>query len=120
MEAVETLAEALESKGFEPVLVGGMALVILGSQRITEDYDFLVTTRGPRIRELVGIMYRHGLELITKLNPEGEVIRTVDNPRVAAAKVEAESPKSLFFIKPSSELRVDILLDFPMPAHEVS
>ncbi len=119
LEAVEDLAEALESKGFEPVLVGGMALVILGSQRVTLDFDFLVSTRGSQFRELVGLMYRHGLRLVSKLNSKGEVVRTVDNPRVAAAKVEVQSPKSLFFVKPSSEFRVDLLLDFPMPAHEV-
>jgi hypothetical protein len=32
LSAVESLADDLDRAGFEPVLAGGMALVILGSQ----------------------------------------------------------------------------------------
>ena len=116
LEAVEALADALESKGFEPVLIGGMALVILGSQRVTRDFDFLVSTQGPRVQELVGVMYRHDLKLVTKLNAAGEVVRTGDNLRVAAARVKTESSRSLFFAHEVTGLRVDLLLDYPVPA----
>ncbi|HEU4338813.1 MAG TPA: nucleotidyl transferase AbiEii/AbiGii toxin family protein [Planctomycetota bacterium] len=117
LEAVESLAGALESTGFEPVLIGGMALVILGSRRVTEDFDFVVSTQGRDMKELMGVMYRHGLELVTRFNGVGDVVRTVDDPRVAAAKARAESPKSLFFAHDGTGLRIDLLLDFPFPAH---
>jgi len=115
LETVETIADALDSRGFEPVLIGGMALVILGSRRVTRDFDFLVSTQG-RVQELVAVMYRHGLRLATKLDAAGDVARTIDNPRVAAAKVKAETPTSLFFSHEGSGLRVDLLLDHPFPA----
>ena len=37
LEKVVALAADLEERGFEPILVGGIALVILGSQRVTKD-----------------------------------------------------------------------------------
>lgn len=119
LETVEALADALELKGFEPVLVGGMALVILGSQRVTKDFDFVVSAQGAQVQALVAIMYRHDLRLVTKLGATGEVVRTVDNPRVATAKVKAESPRSLFFANEATRLRVDLLLDYPFTAHSL-
>jgi hypothetical protein len=97
-----------------------MALVLLGSQRVTRDFDFLVSTQGPPTEELVKIMYRHHLELVTKFTPAGEVKRTVDNVRVAVAKLKAEKPQSLFFFSEKTGLRVDLLLDFPLSAHRVA
>jgi hypothetical protein len=120
LRTVGGLAGALEAGGFEPVLVGGMALVLLGSQRVTRDFDLLVSTQGLPTEDLVRLMYRHHLELVTKVSPEGEVKRTVDNVRVAVAKLKAEQPRSLFFFNPKTGLRVDLLLDFPLPAHPVA
>lgn len=42
LETVGRVAEALASLGLEPVLVGGMALVVLGSRRVARDFDFVV------------------------------------------------------------------------------
>lgn len=120
LAAVESLAGDLETAGFEPVLVGGMALVVLGSRRVTRDFDFLVTSRGAPLGEIVRVMYRHRLELVTKLNRAGDVIRTVDQPNVAVAKVEAAPPQSLFFYDERTGLKVDLLIDHPLPAHAVA
>lgn len=49
------------------------------------------------MKDLVRIMYRHRLELVTNLGPEGEVLRTVDSPRIAGAKIGGAHPRSLFF-----------------------
>lgn len=117
---VETLADDLARAGFEPVLVGGMALVILGSQRITKDFDFLVAAPDASRPDLIRIMYRHRLELVTKLGPEGEVRRTVDSPRVAGARIGGSQLQRLFFYKDKTGLRVDLLLDHPLPARSVA
>lgn len=113
------LLGALEEKGLEPVLVGGMALVVLGSQRVTKDFDFLVssTDLSP---ELVELVYREGYELVTKFNKAGEVERTVDNPKVAAARLKLDKPRSVFFYDWKAGLRVDLLLDFPLPARGIA
>lgn len=114
------LVAALEAGGFQPVLVGGMALVVLGSQRVTRDFDFLVSRPAPSSKGLIEIMYRHKLELVTKFSPEGEVVRTVDNSRVATAKIDGEQPQSIFFFAWKTGLRIDLLLDFPLPAQSLA
>jgi len=120
LRTVGALAVALDAQGFEPVLVGGMALVLLGSQRVTRDFDLLVSTQGASTEDLVRLMYRHRLELVTKFTPEGEVKRTVDNVRIAVAKLRTDPPQSLFFCNLKTGLRVDLLLDFPLPAHQLA
>lgn len=113
------LVGALEEKGLQPVLVGGMALVVLGSQRVTKDFDLLVssTELSP---DLVELLYRKGYELITKFNKVGEVERTVDNPKVAAARLQLDKPRSVFFYDWKTGLRVDLLLDFPLPTRDIA
>ncbi len=46
LDVVGELFEALARLGLEPVLVGGMALVVLGSRRVTRDFDLLVARPG--------------------------------------------------------------------------
>lgn len=120
LRTVGVLAGALDAQGFEPVLVGGMALVLLGSQRVTRDFDLLVSTQGPPTEELVRLLYRYRFELVTKFTPAGEVKRTVDNVRIAVAKLKTQKLQSLFFCNPRTGLRVDLLLDFPLSAHPVA
>jgi len=113
------LLNALEEKGLQPVLVGGMALVILGSQRITKDFDLLVST--PELsQDLVEMIYRQGYQLITKFNKAGEVERSIDNSTVAAARLKLDKPRSVFFFSWEKRLRVDLLLDFPLPTRNIA
>ncbi len=77
LDTVVVLAEALEKGGLKPVLVGGMALVILGSQRITIVLDFIISMQESAISDVVDVFYEKGFELVSKLNEEGEVIRTI-------------------------------------------
>lgn len=120
IEEVGALVEALERKGFQPVLVGGIALVILGSQRVTKDFDFLVSLKGLSAGDLIEVFYGRGFELVTKFNPQGEVIRTVDNAKVAAIKLKSDLPQSLFFYHWETRLKIDLWLDFPLPAQELA
>lgn len=120
IEEVGALAEALERKGFQPVLVGGIALVILGSQRVTKDFDFLVSIQGLSVEDIVEVFYGHGFELVTKFNQQGEVTRTVDNSKVAALKLKSDLPQSLFFFNWKTRLKIDLLLDFPLSAREIA
>lgn len=113
------LLSALEEQGLQPVLVGGMALVVLGSQRITKDFDLLVST-SELSTDLVERIYREGYELITRFNKAGEVQRSVDNPKVAAARLKLEKPRSVFFYDWKTGLRVDLLLDFPLPTRDIA
>ncbi len=120
LELVGSLVDELEEKGFSPVLVGGMALIVLGSQRVTYDFDFLVSLQDLLVEEVMEIFYRHGFELISKFNERREVLRTIENARIASIRLKIDEPTSAYFYNHKNELKIDLLFDFPFPAKEVA
>lgn len=120
VEEVAHLTSGLERLGLQPVLVGGMALVLLGSQRVTQDFDFVIRHPGELIEKVVDLFYGRGLELVSKLNAAGEVIATIDNRKVAAVRLRLDAPSSAFFFNRTTLLRIDLLFDFPIAAAELA
>lgn len=120
LETAVSLAESLEKRGLTPVLIGGMALVILGSERITNDFDFVLSTiEESAISKMVDVFYEHGLELVSKLD-KGRVVRTIGNKNVAAVRLKLDAPSSAFFYDPKTEIKIDLLFDFPFPAKDIA
>ena len=119
IQAVGTLLKDIKKLGCVPTLVGGMALITLGSTRVTKDFDFLIEEEARKKKELMDVLYKHGLELVSKLDEHGNVVRTVDNQNVAFAKLSMDPPQSAYFYHHNSGLRVDLLFDFPIPAKDV-
>jgi hypothetical protein len=119
-DVVARVAAGLERLGLQPVLVGGMALVLLGSQRVTQDFDFVVTHPGAQIEPIVDLFYNHELELVSRLNAAGEVTATIDNRKVAAIGLRLDAPPSAFFFNRKTLVRVDLLFDFPVAAAELA
>jgi hypothetical protein len=115
LDEVGRVAEALTALGLEPVLVGGMALVTLGSRRVTRDFDFIVARPGDALVPLLRVFYNRGFELASRLDASGDIVATIDNPRVAATRLRIDAPVSAFFINPHTRLRIDLLFDFPEP-----
>ena len=116
LDHVGDVVGALTKDGFQPVLVGGMALVILGSPRITRDFDFVIAAPGNRLTQLVEVFYARGFELVSRLNDDGLVTATIDNPQVAAIRIRLDGPDSVFFFHRRTRLRIDLLFDFPVTA----
>lgn len=116
LDAVGSVVEALAELGLSPVLVGGMALVVLGSRRVTRDFDFLISRPGEALGPLVDVLYDRGFELASRVGAEGEVTATIGSRRVAAARLRLDAPASAYFLAPEAGLRVDLLFDFPLPA----
>jgi hypothetical protein len=116
LDEVGRVVRALTDLGLEPVLVGGMALVIIGSRRVTRDFDFVISRPGDRLLNLVDVFYDRGLELASRVNDEGDVTATIDNRRVAATRLRLDAPSSAYFLKAETGLRIDLLFDFPVPA----
>ncbi len=116
LEAVGSVVEALAELGLEPVLVGGMALVVLGSRRVTRDFDLVIARPGEALGPLLDAFYDRGFELASRVDAEGDVTATIDNRRVAAARLRLDAPASAYFLNPETGLRVDLLFDFPLPA----
>ncbi len=63
LQAVGEIVQALRGLGLEPVLVGGMALVILASRRVTRDFDFVISHPGDRLPRMFDVFYDRRLEL---------------------------------------------------------
>ena len=114
------IVAALTKLGLEPILVGGMALVTLGSRRVTRDFDFVVPAPGDRLGDLVDAFYDHGLELAARVNDSGDITATIDNRRVAGIRLRLDAPASAYFSHPKTGLRIDLLFDFPVPAAQLA
>jgi len=120
LRKVGEIVEGLRSLHLDPVLVGGMALVVLGSRRVTRDFDFVISRPGDRLAGVVGQFYDRGLELVSGLDPSGDVTSTITNRRVAIARLRIDAPESAYFFHPKTGLRVDLLFDFPIPASQLA
>ncbi len=120
LDEVGVVVAALTDFGAEPTLVGGMALVILGSQRVTRDFDFVIAHPKERVGQLVDLLYGLGFELVSRFDQNGEVSATIDHRRVAAVRLRMDAPASVSFCSPATRLRFDLLFDFPMAASELA
>jgi hypothetical protein len=120
LQVVGEIVQDLRGLGFEPVLVGGMALVVLGSRRVTRDFDFVIPHPGDRLEPTIDLLYDQGLELASSLNEVGEVVSTITNRKVAAIRLRLDSPRSAYFFNTETGLRVDLLFDFPIPAEKLA
>lgn len=116
LDEVGAVAEALTDLGLQPVLVGGMALVLIGSRRVTRDFDFVIGQPHERLESVVDVFYDRGLELASRLNDAGDVTATIDNRRVAVVRLRLDAPSSAYFFNPETGLRIDVLFDFPLAA----
>jgi hypothetical protein len=120
LQAVGEIVQGLRAIGLEPVLVGGMALVVLGSRRVTRDFDFVIAHPGDRLARTIGLFYDRGLELVSRLNEMGEVISTIAERKVATARLRLDAPASAYFFNAETGLRIDLLFDFPIPAAKLA
>ena len=116
LDTAAAVATELRALGLEPVMVGGMALVALGSRRVTHDFDFVVHRPAERLADVVDAFYRRGFELVSRVNDDGDVVATIDNRNIAKARLKIDEPDSAYFYNPDTLLRIDLLFDFPLPA----
>lgn len=117
--AVGELLNDLAPLRCDATLVGGMALVTLGSPRVTKDFDFLVVEEAREQKAVIEVFYRHGFELVSGTDEHGNVLRTIDSRAVASARLRMDRPKSAYFYNRGLGLRVDLLFDFPIRARDV-
>jgi len=120
LQAVGEIVRGLRDLGLEPVLVGGMALVVLGSRRVTRDFDFVIAHPGDRLAHMIELFYDRGLELVSRLNNIGEVISTIINRKVAAIRLRLDAPIAAYLFNTETGLRVDLLFNFPIMAAKLA
>jgi hypothetical protein len=120
LQAAGAIVADLRALGLEPVLIGGMALVVLGSRRVTRDFDFVIAHPADRLDGMVALLYRRGFELASRLNQAGDVTATLARREVAILRLRIDAPASASFYNPDTGLRIDLLFDFPVPAAELA
>ncbi len=120
IETVGRIAADLKAAGLAPVLVGGMALVLLGSRRVTRDFDFVIPQPGHLLAQLLDVMYDRGLELASRVDTQGDVTATITSRRIAAIRLRIDRPASAYFFNSRTGLRIDLLFDYPLPAAELA
>jgi hypothetical protein len=118
--ATAEIVRGLRELGLQPVLVGGMALVVLGSRRVTRDFDFVVAHPGDSLAQTIDLFYDRGLELASRVNDIGEVVSTITDRKVAVIRLRIDAPPSAYFFNAETGLRVDLLFDFPIPAAKLA
>ena len=99
LQTVGEIVQDLRALGLQPVLVGGMALVVLGSRRVTRDFDFVIAHPGDRLASTIAVFYDRGLELVSRLNDMGDVASTIANRRVAAIRLRLDAPASVVLLQ---------------------
>jgi hypothetical protein len=120
LKDVAHIAGGLKRIGLDPILVGGMALVLLGSRRVTRDFDLVVPHPGDRLNAVIELFYGRGFELASKVNDAGDIVATIDNARVAGIRLTLDAPASAYFWHRAKRLRIDLLFDFPIAAAELA
>jgi len=66
------------------------------------------------------VFYNRGFELVSRLNEAGDVTATIDNRRIAAARLRLDRPTSAYFYSVTKRVRIDLFFDFPLPAIELA
>jgi hypothetical protein len=120
LRTVGEIVKGLRSLGLEPVLVGGMALVALGSRRVTGDFDFVIAHPRDRLVRAIALFYDRGLELVSRLDDAGDVVSTLAGRNLADIRLRLDAPLSAYFYNAKTGLRVDLLFDFPIAAKDLA
>ncbi|MDI6794379.1 MAG: hypothetical protein QME81_16195 [bacterium] len=111
----------LEAAKFIPIFVGGLALTLFGSDRVTFDCD-LVSKRPKNMEEaksLIRAMYKAKCYYVSNVDKDGNPVAYIDNANVAASRIMIDKPDTVFFWNPEMEMKIDILLDFPLKASDL-
>src|SRR5437762_1437290 len=94
LQTAGEIVQGLRALGLKPVLVGGMALVVLGSRRVTRNFDLVIATPGEHLVSTIDLLYDRGLELVSRLNNAGDVTSTIRSRKVAAIRLRMDAPSS--------------------------
>ncbi|MFH1563561.1 MAG: hypothetical protein ABIF11_09160 [Nitrospirota bacterium] len=120
-QKLKQIIKNMEAAKFTPIFVGGLALTLFGSDRVTFDCD-LVSKRPKDMEEaksLTRAMYKSKCYYISKIDKDGNPVAYIDNANVAASRIMIDKPDTVFFWNPELEMKIDILLDFPLKASEL-
>lgn len=120
-EELARVAEALAKAGLEPVLIGGLALVVHGSTRATRDCDYALEKTESAMRRSVDALFEAGYGIILGWDEDAHAPMPdgVKADATAAAWARAEHPESVWFWNAAKETRIDLVFDLPVPIEDL-
>lgn len=105
----EEILSAFQKQKVKYVLVGGLAVNLLGSMRSTADMDILVEMSDDNIKKVVGILQQQGYKVKQPINPI-----SLANKKTREAWIKGKHMKALNFYKDDELKEVDIIIESPV------
>ena len=111
----EEILRAFQKQKVKYVLVGGIAVNLLGSLRSTADLDILVEMRDNNLKKIVNIMKKYGYRIKQPVDP----IKIADK-KTRQDWIKNKHMKAFNFYKQDELKEVDIIIESPVSFEEAS
>lgn len=109
MVIYEDILRDFQKQKVKYVLVGGIAVNLLGSMRTTADMDILVEMSDSNLAKVVRILTRRGYTVKQPVNPMG-----IADAKIRKEWIEKKHMKAFNFYKNNELKEVDIIIDSPV------
>ena len=111
----EEILRAFQKQKVKYILVGGIAVNLLGSMRGTADLDILVEMSDDNLRKIVKILKRYGYRVKQPVDP----LRIADK-KTREDWIKNKNMKALNFYKEDELKEVDIIIESPVSFEEAN
>lgn len=105
----EDIFRAFQRQKVKYVLVGGLAVNLLGSLRSTADMDIVVEMSDENLARIITILKKHGYKVRQPIDPMG-----IADKKTRQDWIKNKNMKALNFYKESGLEQVDIVIDSPV------
>ena len=106
----EEILREFQKQRIKYVLVGGMALNILGSMRSTADMDILVEMSDQNLKKVIKILIKNGYKVKQPVDPMGMADQVTRRDWI-----QNKHMKAFNFYKDQELKEVDIIIETPVP-----
>lgn len=105
----EEIFRAFQKQKVKYVLVGGIALNLLGVERATHDLDILVEMTDENLKKVVSILKKQGYRVKQPVDP-----MDITDKTIRADWIQNKNMKAFNFYKEKDMKQVDIIIDSPV------
>lgn len=117
---IARVSKALADVDIPTVLIGGIALVVLGSSRATRDCDLAAAKTDTVFRAAIGVMIDLGFGVIFGWDPEKyEPTKCDMDKKISGSWAVIQQPESIWFWHLEEKMRFDLVFDLPVPLDEM-
>ena len=111
----EEILRDFQKKRIKYILVGGIAVNLLGGLRVTNDLDMLVKMSDENLADLVKILKKHKFRVKQPVDPMG-----IANKRTREDWIRNKHMKAFNFYKDGGKQEVDIIIESPVSYEEAA